>query len=58
MIPNITDSYGLIRFALILHTLHSEVVDGVVEDFDDRAEAIDRCKRWMDAVLPPRKAAE
>jgi hypothetical protein len=49
---NIND-YELIMFVRHLYDIHSTTRYGfVVADRYER-EATDRCKRWMDAVLPP-----
>jgi hypothetical protein len=45
--------YELTRFVQHLYDIHSTTRYGfVVADRDER-EATNRCKRWMDAVLPP-----
>jgi hypothetical protein len=45
-------NYQLVRFVEQLWEMHCDPYFGVAETWEDTA----RCKRWLDAVLPPKEA--
>jgi hypothetical protein len=51
----ITRHHPLIAFVNQLHDMHSHVMYGFNVNVRNEKEGLDRCQRWLDAVLPIEK---